>query len=139
MAKQRRIWMKAPPKKLKPRVPDALKSDITEKANTLIEAKLKPRKLELDKSAKEHGYNYVIDMYTTWWRNYFYFCAKYHCPSPNAISENFEVRYARLEYVGDRRFNLSYMRHTGQWCEVYPGLPLDDCFETIEEEQLFWP
>jgi len=139
MAKQRKIWMKAPAKRVKPTVPDALKAEITEKATTLIETKLKPWKLELDKPTKEHGYNYVVDLYTTWWRNYFYFCAKYHCPRPSAISEYFEVRFTRLEYAGNRWFNLSYLRHNDQWCEVYSELPLEECFETIEKEQIFWP
>lgn len=139
MAKQKKVWLPSPKKKSKPKVPEALKAELTEKANKLVETKFKPWKLEFDKSAKEHGFNYVVDIYTTWWRNYFYFCSKYRCPSPNAISEYFEARFTRLEYVGDWWFNLAYMRHTGQWWEVYRGLTLEESLDTIEKEQLFWP
>lgn len=31
-----------------------------------------------------------------------------------------------MEYVGDNKFNLSYMRHTEQWWELYEGLLLDE-------------
>jgi hypothetical protein len=109
----------------KPEIPEALKAELTEKANELIETKLKPWKLDFDKAFKEKGFNYVLDMYTTWWRSYLYFCSKYRCPGPNAINEFFEARFARMEYVGYRRFNLAYMRHTGRWWEVYEGLTYD--------------
>ena len=44
-----------------------------------------------------------------------------------------------MEYVGGRRFNLAYMRHTEKWWEVYQGLTLEESLETIEKEELFWP
>lgn len=102
------------PKKPGLKIPEALKAELTQKTNELVETKLKPWRLELDKTFKEKDFNYVVDVYTTWWRNFFYFCSKYATPpGPNAISEYFEVRFARMKYVGDRRFNLAYMRHTG--------------------------
>ena len=139
MAKRKKRWLPSPQKRPKPKVPDALKAELTQKANGLVETTLKPQKLQIDASAKEHGFNYVVDVYTTWWRNYFYFCSKYRSPSPRALSEHFEVRFTRMEYVGDRRFNLAYMRHTEKWWEVYQGLTLETSLDTIEKEQLFWP
>ncbi len=87
MAKRNRRWLRSSPKKPEPKIPEALKAELTEKANVLIETKLKPWKLDLDKASKEKGFNYVVDVYTTWWRIYFYFCSKYRCPGPNAITE----------------------------------------------------
>jgi hypothetical protein len=139
MARRKKIWLPSSPTKPEPRIPEALKAVLTEKANVLIETKLKPWKLDLDKAFKEKGFNYVVDVYTTWWRSYFYFCSRYRCPGPNAINEYFEARFTRMKYVGDRLFNLAYMRHTGQWWEVYEGLTLEECLETIEREQIFWP
>src|SRR5262249_24357303 len=40
---------------------------------------------------------------------------------PTAIKPTFEAPFVRLEYVGNRRFNLAYMRHTDKWWEVYQG------------------
>ena len=49
------------------------------------------------------------------------------------------MKFARLEYVEGNRFNLSYMRHTGEWIEVYPDLSLDQCLATIKDDPLFFP
>ena len=130
---------RSPSRKPRSKIPDALKSEITQKANELLESKLKPWKLEVDQHAKEHGFNYAIDLYITWWRNYLYFCTRYRCPGPNALVDYFESRFTRIEYVGGRRFNLSYMRHTGKWCEVYQRLPPEECLKAIEAEEIFWP
>lgn len=139
MAKQKKEWVYIPPKKTKPKIPEALKGELTEKANALVESTLKPWKLDFDISAKEHGFNYVVDIYTKWWRNYFYFCSKYRSPGPNAISDYFESCFTRMEYVGGRRFNLAYMRHTGQWWTVYHDVPLGEGLKRIADEQIFWP
>ena len=55
MAKRKKGWIPAPPKKAKPKIPDSLKAELTEKANELIETKFKPWKLDFDKSFKENG------------------------------------------------------------------------------------
>jgi len=44
-----------------------------------------------------------------------------------------------MEYVGNDRFNLSYMRHTGKWWEIYTELTMDECFTAISEEPHFLP
>lgn len=120
-------------------VPDLIKQTLTLKAEKLLRDKFKPGLPIMAEAAKEHGFNYVADVYTTWRGKYFYFCAKYRDPREDAREEYFEVRTTRLEYVGRRRFNLAYFRHTGKWLEVYPALSLEDCLETIEQEELFWP
>ncbi len=139
MAKQKKRWAYTPPKKSKSKVPETLKAELAEKAKKLIEVTFKPYRLKLDENAKEHGWNYVVEMYTKWWRNYFYFCSKYHCPSPHALSEYFDECFTRMEYVGGRQFNLAYKRHTEQWWEVFQELTVEECFEMIEGNQIFWP
>ena len=141
MARRKKMWVYSPPRKRKPthKVPEALKDELEQKAEQIIEDKFKPQRLELDAGAEERDFNYIVDIYTKWWRNYFYFCCKYRCPSPRAISEYFESRFTRMEYVGGGQFNLSYMRHTEQWQQVYENLTLEEALKTIEEEVLFWP
>jgi len=46
------------------------------------------------------------------------------------------VRFARLEYAGDEKFNMAYMRHTGQWWEIFQELTLDECIEEIRTNPL---
>ncbi len=84
-------------------------------------------------------YNYIADIHSKWYRNYFYFCATYNCPSPNAISPSFETKFARMEYIADNKFNLAYMRHTEQWFEVFQDISMDECLKLIEENPIFTP
>ncbi len=137
MAKRQKRWIKVPPRQPKPKVPDAVKMEVEIRANELIESVMKPKHVKAH--VKEEGFNYIVDIYSKWYRSYFYFCARYRSPGPRAISPFFEVRFARMEYIGNGRFNLSYMRHTGQWWEVYAALSIDECLDRIKDDPLFWP
>ncbi len=44
-----------------------------------------------------------------------------------------------MEYVGDGKFNLAYLRHTGKCWEVYRGLTADDRLKTIRDGAIFQP
>jgi hypothetical protein len=132
------MWVYSPQK---PKVSDAVKVGVEIKAMALVNDTLKPEHVKpLPKNAK---WNYIVDLYTKWQRNYFYFCAKYACPGPNAMLPYFEMGFARLEYSGGvgrhSRFNLSYMRHTGRWWEIRHGLSLDQCLTEIRGGGLFHP
>ena len=137
MASKRKIWMPASEKRTKPKVPDSLKRILQEKADEIIETTLKPKHIKAPNP--DNDFNYLVDIYSKWYRNYFYFCAKYNCPSPRAISPSFETKFARMEYIGNERFNLSYMRHTGKWWEIYQELTMLECFQHIIEEPYFHP
>ncbi len=137
MAKGKKRWVYSPPRQPKPKVPESIKEEVEKRAKELVEHKLKPKHIEPEPQDKQ--FNYIVDLYTKWYRNYFYFCSKYHSPGPNAISPFFESIFARMEYVGDNKFNLSYMRYTGQWWELYEGLSLDECLAAIENEPHFFP
>jgi len=115
-----------------PQISLAVKSSVSAKAAVLINDILKPKHVKIP-SADEQ-FNYLVDIYSKWFRNYFYFCAKYACPGQNAISPYFESKFARLEYTGTNSFSLSYMRHTGKWFELYAGLSLDDSLAIIKDD-----
>lgn len=121
-----------------PKVPDHLKRELASKVEGFLKSKFRPG---INKeSAEKHGFNYVVGLHAEWQGRYFYLCARYRNPrAESAENELFEVRTTRAEYVGGGCFNLAYMRHTGRWCEVYAGLSLQECMETIEQEELFWP
>lgn len=137
MARQKKRWVYCPPKKSKPKVPDTLKIDLKARADKLVESVLKPNHIK--PPPEDVDFNYLVDIYTKWHQSYFYFCSKYCCPSPNAISPSFESKFARMEYAGNGLLNLSYMRHTGKWWEIYPELSVDECFESISNEPHFMP
>ena len=136
MAKSKKMWVYSPPKPPKPKVPESVKAEVEKKAIELVEFTLKPK---IEPPPKDECFNYLVDIYTKWHRNYLYFCSKYCSPDPNAISPHFETRFARLEYTGEDRFILSYMRHTGKWWELYEGLTLDECLKAIRDEPHFMP
>jgi hypothetical protein len=56
-----------------------------------------------------------------------------------AEERGLDAEFARMEYVGDCKFNLAYMRHTGKWWEVYRSLTADECLKRIGDEAIFQP
>ena len=130
-------WGYRPAKLRRVPVPDGLKNEVTARANELIEQDLKPRYIQ--PPPENPQFNYVSDVYTKWSQGYFYFCATYTCPGPEALSPSFEARFARLTYAGHDRFHLAFMRHTGQWVEPYTDLTLDECLTSIRDDPFFAP
>ena len=133
----KKSWVYSPRKQSKSKVPDRLKQTVKEQADELVETVLIPRHVK--PPPEDDQFNYLVNIYTKWHRNYFYFCSTYNSPGPHAISPSFEDKFARLEFVGTDRFNLAYMRHTGKWWEVYPDLSLNECLNTIRDDPLFMP
>lgn len=120
-----------------PQVPLADKLNVTTKAASFINDILKPRHVKTPSG--DERFNYVVDIYSKWFGSCFYFCAKYACPGKNAISPYFESKFTRLGYVGSNKFNLSYMRYTGKWLELYVDLSLDESFAIIKDDPHFLP
>lgn len=137
MAKTRKTWVYAPARARKSQVPGDFQEEAQAKADKLIESVLKPEHVK--QPPKDAQFNYIVDIYAKWHGSYFYFCATYACPGPHALAPSFESKFARLEYVGNRRFNLSYMRHTGKWVQIYPDLTLDECLKAVRSDPAFMP
>jgi hypothetical protein len=89
--------------------------------------------------SEDYQLNYLVNIYTKWYRNYFYFCSTYNVPGPNAIRPSFENKFARLEYGGGDKFNLAYMRYTEQWQEIAYSISLDEALAMIKDGGLFQP
>lgn len=137
MTKSRKMWACRPPKPPAPKVPVSVKADAQQKANHLVETTLKPQHIKPPPEG-DH-FNFIVDIYPKWYRHYFYICAKYCSLGPDAMSPDFETKFARMEYVGTNRFNLSFMRHTGEWIEIYPNFSLDKCLAAIKDDPWFVP
>lgn len=131
------MWVYSPQKSSALKIPTSVKAEVQQKASQLVETVLKPQHIK--PPPKDYDFNYIVDIYTKWYRRYFYFCAQYCSPGPNAISPFFETKFARMEYIGGDHFDLSFMRHTGEWIEVYPDLSLDKCLTAIKDDPLFQP
>jgi hypothetical protein len=118
-------------------VPESLKREVAMRANALVESVLKPKYVQ--PPPEEPQFNYIEDITTKWYRSYFYFYALYRSAGLNALGGQFEAKFARMEYMGDGLFNLAAMRHTGQWLELFSGLSLDACLDTIRDDPWFQP
>jgi len=135
--KSQKGWGSASTKRAQPTMPAALKQEVEEKAKALVDEVLKPRYV-LPPPA-EPQFNYIEDLYTKWYRSFFYFCAQYRSAGPHAMGGTFETKFARMRYTGAGLFDLAFMRYTDEWVEVYGGLTLDACLESIREDAWFHP
>ena len=136
MAKARKQWVYSP-SYTGLKVPEGLKAEVTARANELVTTVLKPEHIEPPPDEPE--FNYLIDIQTRWRGRFFTFYSLYNCPQPEAPSPCFELPFTRLAYVGNERFDMAYMRHTGRWQQVFEALTLDECLESIRRDPWFRP
>src|SRR5271157_4013911 len=123
MAKPREPWNIRPAKK-RASVTASIKAEVETKAKDLIDNVLKPK--HVLPPPVEAQFNYIIDIGAKWSRNYFYFFSISACPSPNALSPTFGSEFARIKSLGDGKFALYFMRHTGEWVGIYDSLSVDE-------------
>jgi len=130
-------WAMYPRKTSTAPLPDALKTEVTTRANALIETVLKPKYIQPPPANPQ--YNYLVTIYGKWYRKAFYLCGEYRVAHPHAAVSSFEAKFACMQYAGNQRFHLSYMRYTGQWIQLYTDLTVDECMEAIRDEPYFSP
>jgi hypothetical protein len=129
--------MISPGKKPTSSLPDSVKNELEAKATNLIVNVLKPKHVQPPPQGEQ--FNYITDIGTKWYRNYFYFISTYACPGPNALSPTFESKFARMEHLDNAKFALSFMRHTGEWIGLYDALSVDECMKAIQDDPWFTP
>jgi hypothetical protein len=132
----KKTWVYAP-KKTKTKISEDVKERVKKRADQFIESVLKPEYIKPPPRDTES--NYIVDIYSKWYRQYFYFCATYHCPGDNAISPTFEINFARLEYNPGGSYILSYMRHNNKWFALNGNISLEKAFREIEDGPYFIP
>ncbi len=137
MARQQKPWGYSPRKAPTSQLQETLKREVTTKANELLETVLKPKHIQ--PPPENPQFNYIVDIYGKWYHRYFYFCATYCVRGPNATVPSFEAKFTRMEYAGNNRFHLAFMRHNGQWVEMYTDLSLDECLTAIRDDPFFQP
>lgn len=129
----KKVWMFTPEKPKKAKPTEQEKREISEKCQNLVE-EFKKKCINPNNSD-----NYLIDIYTKWYQNYFYFCEKFKSESPNRLKDEFEIKFVRLTFKGADCFDFSYLRHTEQWWLVSENLALEDCLKAIRENPNFQP
>jgi hypothetical protein len=113
------------------------KAQVEAKVRELIDRELKPKHVK--PPPEDARFNYITDITPKWHGTTLFLVAVYACPGPNAISPSFESRFARLRPSAGGKFDLSFMRHTGQWVELFQGQTLDECLQEIRDDPWFIP
>ena len=131
----KKYWVRDPTaiKKYLPKINPSSKNEINDKLGHFIEQRMKPARI----TGPTGDNNYVVDIYPKWHGSNIYMIQKFHCPSPNAFSPYFEDRVARLQYLGNDKFNLCFRRYTGEWILLYTDQDLSSCFDAIECDHFF--
>ena len=137
MAKKKppKTWGLPTSKQTKPAISVSLKAELETKAGRLVEDVLMPRYVK--PPPRDARFNYITDVWFKWLGSTMYFGAMYACPEPAAISPSFESLFARMEYIGDRSFVLSYMRHTDKWFRLPVILTGEECLSAVENDWHF--
>src|SRR3954469_1697186 len=136
--KQQWGWAYSPSSKAAGTPLDATtKAHVEAKVQELIDKELKPKHVK--PPPEDARFNYITDITLKWHGTTLFLVAVYACPGPNAISPSFEARFARLRPAASGKFDLSFMRHTGQWVELFQGQTLDECLHEIRDDPWFIP
>ena len=137
MAKKRKPWDIQPSRISASSIPDAIKKEVAVKAAVLITEVLNPKYVVAVQG--DHQFNYITDITAKWFRQFFYFTATYNCPHPDAVAPSFEQKFARMEFIGDGKFALYFMRHTGEWVGIHDSMSVDESMEAIQDDEWFSP
>jgi hypothetical protein len=97
---------------------------------------LKPRFLP---EIRPSEFNYPICIYGKWHGGKYRFITRYRSDNPRSLQGEFEAPFARLAYLGRDRFDLSWLRHTGEWICLFWDLSLQSALHLIETDSHFQP
>jgi hypothetical protein len=109
---------------------------ISTACDSMIAAVLLPKYLP---EVTPSEFNYPIAIYGKWHGNKYRFITRYRSDQPHSITPEFEAPFARLDYVSRNRFNLSYYRHTGEWCCLFRWITLNEALALIADGVYFQP
>ena len=136
--KQEKRWLLSPPSRTASPTQDADSRALVEaKVRELIDKVLKPKHVKPPREGSTS--NYVTDITLKWHGSTLFLVSVYACPGPNAIAPKFEDRFARVKPAGGGRFDLAFMRYTGQWVSLHHGITLDQCMAAIRDDPWFMP
>jgi hypothetical protein len=101
-----------------------------------IETVLKPRFLP---EIRPSEWSYPVDIFGKWHGTKHRFVERLRNDGADGSATEFDAPFARLDYVGPDRFDLSYHRHTGQWWCLYRSVPLAEALGLMESQGHFHP
>lgn len=134
MPRQRTGWVLA-----KPLTP-VEKTAIAAICERFIAETLKPRFLPQIRPTR---FNYPVDIFGKWRGGKYSFITRYRSGFPDNLGEEFNSAFTRLDHVEDhiaeRRFDVMWHRHTGQWFRLHASVTLERALHLIETDGLLHP
>ena len=131
-----RVWRQVTPRRKAPIVPAGEREAIILACERFIREVLKPRFLP---SIVPTEWNYPVDIRGAWHGGRYRFIQRFRSDRADSIAAEFDAPFARIEWVALGRFDVAYHRHTGEWCTILHGVPLEEALRLIESETLLNP
>jgi hypothetical protein len=111
------------------------KAAIAARCERFIAEVLKPRFLPEIRSTE---FNYPVDIVGKWRGSKYSFITRYRSGFADNLGEEFDVPFTRLDYAcehrAEARFDVMWRRHTGQWCNIYSAVSLEEALRSIETD-----
>lgn len=128
MARRRGVWVKGLTKDDK--------AAISATCERFIAEVLIPRFLP---EIRPTEFNYPIAITGKWRGDKYSFIQRYRSGFTDNAGEEFDSAFARLDHVSGDRFDLMWLRHTGQWWPFRTGITLVEALRLMETEGLVQP
>jgi hypothetical protein len=131
MAKRERRWVRVE------KLSDHEKAAVKAACEQPIAQTLEPRYL-----AGTHlsGLSAPIDIVGKWRGSKHSFVARYRSDDPEVLEPELDEPFARLghmeEYWSEARFDVMWLRHTGEWWRLHPTVTLGEALQHVESDPL---
>lgn len=116
------------------------KAEIAAVCERFIAETLKPRFLP---QIRPTEFNYAIDLVGRWRGAKYSFVTRYRSGFIDNLGEEFEMAFTRLdhleEHIAERRFDIMWHRHTGQWFRLHAAVTLEEALRLVATDELLQP
>ena len=133
---QKKQWMLAR-RAARPDLPnEAEKRAIIAACEALIRDVLLPRFMP---EIRPTEFNYKIAIHGAWAAGRYRFMQRYRSGWESNRGAEFDAPFARLDRMGPDRFDIHWMRHTGEWWPLHAGVTLAEALRILETDQVLHP
>lgn len=110
---------------------EAEKQLIVAACEAFIRDVLKPRFLARIKPTQ---WNYAVDIHGAWAAGRYRFIQRFRSGMEHNLGEEFDSPFARIDRIGPDRFDIYWMRHTGEWWRLHVGVTLVEALRILETD-----
>ena len=129
-------WTKTTPRRRPAPVDEAEKQAIVAACDAFISDVLKPRFLP---EVRPTEWNYAVDIRGALAAGRYRFIQRYRSGGEDNLGEEFDAPFARIDRMGPDRFDIYWMRHTGEWWPLHAGVTLAEALRLLESDGVLHP